>query len=247
MFRRALLQASRASRPGLQSSLAQAAARPSFPALRVPLATSRRSVTAPRWYSVATESSEGARDEASPAEVKSGEKDDVKATDPLRTELETKNKEIIDLKDKYLRSVAEYRNLQDRTKRDVQSAKDFAIQRFAKDLIDSVDNLDRALTTVPEDVLKRPSAEQTDKDLLNLYEGLKMTENILMQTLTKHGLQRFDPSEGGERFNPNLHEATFQTPVEGKEDGQVVHTQQKGFLLNGRVLRAAKVGVVKNS
>jgi molecular chaperone GrpE len=74
-----------------------------------------------------------------------------------------------------------------------------------------------------------------------------MTETILMQTLKKHGLERFDPSVEEEKFNPNLHEATFQTPVEGKEDGSVFTTQQKGFVLNGRVLRAAKVGVVKNS
>ena len=74
-----------------------------------------------------------------------------------------------------------------------------------------------------------------------------MTETILMQTLKKHGLERFDPSESGEKFNPNMHEATFQTKVEGKEDGDVFMTQQKGFSLNGRVVRAAKVGVVKNS
>ena len=74
-----------------------------------------------------------------------------------------------------------------------------------------------------------------------------MTETILMQTLKKHGLERFDPSENREKFNPNMHEATFQTKVEGKEDGDVFMTQQKGFVLNGRVVRAAKVGVVKNS
>jgi molecular chaperone GrpE len=66
-----------------------------------------------------------------------------------------------------------------------------------------------------------------------------MTETILMQTLKKHGLERFDPAEEGEKFNPNLHEATFFSPVEGKEDGTVFHTQQKGFLLNGRVLRVS--------
>ena len=66
-----------------------------------------------------------------------------------------------------------------------------------------------------------------------------MTDGILMQTLQKHGLERFDPSEKGEKFNPNLHEATFQTPVEGKEDGTVFHTQQKGFILNGRVVRVS--------
>ena len=68
-----------------------------------------------------------------------------------------------------------------------------------------------------------------------------MTERILMQTLKKHGLERFDPSEAGEMFDPNLHEATFQTKVEGKEDGTVFMTQQKGFLLNGRVIRVSDV------
>lgn len=130
--------------------------------------------------------------------------------------------------------MAEFRNLQDRTKRDVLSARDFAISRFAQDLVESVDNLDRALGTVPAEKLEPAGS---NKDLVNLYEGLKMTETILMQTLKKHGLERFDPSESGEQFNPNLHEATFQTPVEGKEDGSVFMTQQKGFMLNGRVLR----------
>ncbi len=68
-----------------------------------------------------------------------------------------------------------------------------------------------------------------------------MTERILMQTLKKHGLERFDPSEVGEKFDPNLHEATFQTKVEGKEDGTVFMTQQKGFVLNGRVVRVGDV------
>lgn len=58
-----------------------------------------------------------------------------------------------------------------------------------------------------------------------------------MQTLKKHGVERFDPAEKGEVFNPNLHEATFQTKVEGKEDGTVFTTMQKGFSLNGRVVR----------
>jgi molecular chaperone GrpE len=144
--------------------------------------------------------------------------------------------------DKYLRSVADFRNLQERTKREVQAAKDFALQRFAKDLVDSVDNLDRALTTVPPEKLK-----SDNNDLVTLHDGIKMTETILMQTLKKHGLERVDPSEAMEKFDPNKHEAVFMAPQPDKEDGVVFHTQQKGFTLNGRVLRAAKVGVVKNA
>ncbi len=125
--------------------------------------------------------------------------------------------------------------MQERTKRDVQAARDFAISRFATDLIESVDNLDRALSTVPAETLAREDGG--GPELKGLYEGLKMTETILMQTLKKHGLERFDPVEEGAKFDPRLHEATFQTKVEGKEDGDVFLTQQKGFMLNGRVLR----------
>ena len=155
--------------------------------------------------------------------------------------------------DKYLRSVADFRNLQDRTKRDTQAAQAFAIQRFVKDLIDSVDNLDRALDTVPAENLV-PAAGDDDadrisfrRDLINLHDGLKMTETILMQTLKKHGVERFDPAESGRagaapvKFDPHLHEAIFQAPVSDKEDGTVFHTQQKGFTLNGRVLRVRSV------
>jgi molecular chaperone GrpE len=131
----------------------------------------------------------------------------------------------------------------------MKQARDFAIQSFAKDLVDSVDNFDRALTVVPEEKLKAKEASEEQqsehlKDLVNLYEGLKMTETILLQTLKKHGLERFDPD--GEVFNPNEHEATFMTPMPDKEHNTVFHVQQKGFKLNGRVLRPAKVGVVKN-
>jgi molecular chaperone GrpE len=143
-----------------------------------------------------------------------------------------------------MRAVADFRNLQDRTAREMKGARDFALQKFAKDLVDSIDNFDRALTMVPEEKLKGEEKTEHQQDLVNLYEGLKMTESILMQTLKKHGLERFDPN--GEVFNPNEHEATFMTPMPDKDNNTVFHTQQKGFKLNGRVLRPAKVGVVKN-
>ncbi|KEF57867.1 molecular chaperone GrpE [Exophiala aquamarina CBS 119918] len=161
-------------------------------------------------------------------------------------------KEVVDLKDKYLRSVADYRNLQDRTKRDMDSAKQFAIQRFASDLLDSIDNLDRALTSVPKESIadSSSSADAADakKDLLSLYSGLKMTEEILLGTLKKHGLEKFDPTEGeGRKFDPNTDEATFFSKDPSKENGDIFFVQSKGFKLHGRVIRAAKVGVVKNS
>jgi molecular chaperone GrpE len=142
------------------------------------------------------------------------------------------------------------------------------------DLIESIDNLERALEAVPPEALSPdssstaehttsntssedsnaaasgeavPELDSLNKDLLNLHAGLKMTESILMSTLKKHGLERFDPQEEGRKFDPRLDEATFMTKVEGREDGDVFHTQSKGFILNGRVIRPAKVGVVRNS
>lgn len=127
----------------------------------------------------------------------------------------------------------------------MKSARDFAIQKFAKDLVDSVDNMDRALTMVLEKInALKAASEPVNEDLQNFYEGVKMTDGIMNATLAKHGLERFDPE--GDKFNPNEHEATFMTPMPDKEDNTVFHVQQKGFKLNGRVLRAAKVGVVKN-
>lgn len=136
------------------------------------------------------------------------------------------------LQDRLKRQIAEYRNLQEQTKREVAAAREFSLQRFAKDLLDSIDNLDRALDAVPAEKL---TADH--QDLVNLHSGLKMTEGILTATLKKHGMEKFDPT--GDKFDPNRHEATFQVPMPDKEDGSVFHVQSKGFLYNGRVLRVS--------
>lgn len=200
----------------------------------------------PRYYSTENgankEDAKKENDEAASKEAETPE-------DALKKELEAKNKEVVDLKDKYLRAVADFRNLQERTKRDMDNARTFAIQKFAVDLLESVDNFDRALSVVPADKL---SADQTEanKDLQELHQGLKMTENILLSALKKHGLERFDPLENADgqsqKFDPKLHEATFMAKMDGKENGDIMFVQSKGYSLNGRVLRAAKVGVVKN-
>ncbi|KAJ5755535.1 GrpE protein [Penicillium manginii] len=178
------------------------------------------------------------------------EQKDAPKEEQAQKKIEEKEKEIIDLKDKYLRSVADARNQQERSKRDMDGAKKFAIQGFAKDLLESIDNFDRALLAVPAEKLTAAETEE-NKDLLDLVAGLKMTENILMNTLERHGLERFDPGElvdgKPQKFDPNLHEATFMAKSENHDDGAVMYVQSKGFRLNGRILRAAKVGVAKNN
>jgi molecular chaperone GrpE len=192
-----------------------------------------------RWHS-----SEAAKENGAEAKKAEGEAEAESPEAVRKKHLEAKDAVAKDFKDRYLRSVADFRNLQDRTAREMKAARDFAIQKFAKDLVESVDNFDRALSMVPEEKLKSQVESEHLKDLVSLHEGLKMTETILLQTLKKHGLERFDPD--GEVFNPNEHEATFMTPMQDKEHNTVFHTQEKGFKLNGRILRPAKVGVVKN-
>ena len=139
--------------------------------------------------------------------------------------------------------MADFLNLQERTKRDMDNARNFAIRKFAVDLLESIDNFDRALLAVPEEKLNGAAAEE-NKDLQELVTGLRMTQHILMNSLKKHGVERFDPSDRTEdgkaqKFDPNLHEATFMAKSEGMDDGDVMYTQSKGFTLNGVVLRVS--------
>ncbi|KAK3387628.1 GrpE-domain-containing protein [Podospora didyma] len=235
MFRQTISTPSRAIGSSLRLAAQRQVARPQF--YRAPAAATGAIALRPRFYSSEAETKEGEVKDASATEA-----NDAEAA--LKKQLEAKDAEARDWKDKYLRSVADFRNLQERTAREMKSTRDFAIQKFAKDLVDSVDNFDRALTMVPNEKLNAEEKNEDIRDLVNLYEGLKMTENILMETLKRHGLERFDPH--GEKFNPNEHEATFMTPMADKDNNVVILTQQKGFKLNGRVLRPAKVGVVKN-
>lgn len=155
----------------------------------------------------------------------------------LQSKLAQKDKDLADMKNYYARAIADFRNLQETTKNEIQKAKDFALQKFAKDLLESVDNFGLALGSI------NPEAAKDDKDLQNLVEGVTMTKNIFEKTLAKHGINKIDPV--GEPFDPNQHEAIFEIPQPDKEAGTVFHVQQVGYTLNSRVLRPAKVGLVK--
>ncbi|KAM3440783.1 hypothetical protein MY4824_001910 [Beauveria thailandica] len=241
MLRQAAAALPRSLRAGApRASASQLLVRPQAYAVATTPALRSFQPAALRWYSEVRED----KADDSKTEIK----EEIPVSDEvseLKKSLEAKDAEAREWKDKCLRTVADFRNLQDRTQREVKTARDFAIQKFAKDLVDSVDNLDRALANVPTDKIKAAEKNDDLKELVNLYEGLKMTESILIQTLAKHGLERLEPE--GEKFNPNEHEATFMTPQPDKENNTVFFVQQKGFKLNGRVLRAAKVGVVKNA
>ncbi|TKA77248.1 hypothetical protein B0A55_06148 [Friedmanniomyces simplex] len=247
MIQRSLLRSLQsATRPAQPLRLAQRSHSTTFSPLRTAAPSASQQLPARRWHSQAQEAKKDDTVEEQADAQGQGDKASGAApqADATQKQLEAKDKEVIELKDRLMRQVADYRNLQDQTRREIQAAKDFALQRFAKDLLDSVDNFDRALSGVEAGKLEGESA---DKDLVALHSGLRMVEQILMTTLKKHGMERFDPAETADKFDPNKMEATFQAPQQGKEDGSVFFTQQKGFTLNGRVLRAAKVGIVRNS
>lgn len=193
-----------------------------------------------RFYSEEKKQPEEQEQEATSTENPAETEEANDELSQLQQKYEAKDKELALLKEKFQRKVADFENLQKSTEKTVKSAKDFALQSFAKDLLESLDNFDRALTAVPEE--KRDDSEN-HKELVDLYTGIKMTQDVFEKTLAKYGLVKVEPLD--EKFDPNVHEATFQVPQPDKEPGTVFHVQQPGYSLNNRVIRAPKVGVVK--
>ena len=150
--------------------------------------------------------------------------------------------QIKDLKDNLLRSLAEQENTRRIAARDVANAKSYAISSFAKSLLDTSDNLARALESVPPELRHDHDSHPV---LATLYEGISMTEDGLNKAFAKNGLVKFGVR--GEKFDPNLHEALFEYPDPDCDAGNIGQVMKVGFTLNNRVLRPAEVGVVKAS
>jgi len=150
--------------------------------------------------------------------------------------------QVKDLKDQLIRSFAEQENIRKIAKRDMQSARLFAITSFAKSLLDTSDNLTRALESVPED-MDGKSNEEVKNILKTLYEGIQMTEKGLMKAFEKNGLKRY--GSVGDQFDPNKHDALFEYVDKDKTAGTIGAVMKKGFMLHDRSVRAAEVGVVK--
>eukprot|EP00126_Sphaerothecum_destruens_P015081 Sdes_comp8994_c0_seq1m407 len=148
-----------------------------------------------------------------------------------------------EMKDKYLRSLAEMENVRTRSEIQVKNAKAFGNQSFSKDLINVADVLRLAIQSVPTDALKSSQGTDCGKLLTGLYEGIVMTENQLHKVFQDNGLKSFSPL--GEKFDPNFHEAMFEVDDPSKEASTVGVVVKTGYTLHERVLRAAQVGVVK--
>jgi molecular chaperone GrpE len=153
--------------------------------------------------------------------------------------IENQDKQIQELKDQLLRSLAEAENLRKRTIKEISDAKKYSHISFVRDLVSSVDNLQRALEVVPED------KSQLSEPIKNLIIGLEIVEKEIINTFDKHSLKLINPL--GDKFDYNLHQAMFEVPTNEKEPGYVVEVSQKGYLLHDRLVRPAMVGISKKS
>ena len=149
--------------------------------------------------------------------------------DQLKTQIEeAANKE----QDILLRSRAEIENLRRRTEQDVEKAHKFALEKFSKDILNTIDNLERALAT---------PANKEDESVKALFDGVELTLKELVSTVGRFGVEAVGVV--GEAFNPDLHQAISMQPAEGFETNQISVVLQKGYTLNGRVIRPAMVMV----
>ena len=156
----------------------------------------------------------------------------------IEERFENRNKEIQELKDQLLRSLAEAENLRKRTIKEISDAKKYSHISFVRDLVSSVDNLQRAIEVVPED------KSQLSEPIKNLIIGLEIVEKEIINTFEKHNLRQISPLN--EKFDYNLHQAMFEKPSKDFESGEVCEIVQDGYKFHDRLLRPAMVGIAKN-
>jgi molecular chaperone GrpE len=147
------------------------------------------------------------------------------------TRLEAENAQ---LKEQALRLAAEAENTRRRAEREMNDARAYAIQRFARDLLGVADNLSRALKATP--------TADSDPAFKNLALGIEMTEKELLGAFERNGLKKLEPAPG-DRFDPNLHQAVMEQPTPDVAPGAIAQTMQAGWELFSRVVRPAMVVV----
>ncbi len=140
---------------------------------------------------------------------------------------------VLDQKDAVVRAKAEVDNIRRRSAQDVDKAHKFALEKFAAELLPVVDNLERAIAAVDKE-------DETQKAML---EGIELTLSSFLSTLEKFDVKAVDPQD--QPFNPELHQAMAMQEVEGVAPNTVIAVMQKGYELNGRLIRPAMVMVSK--
>lgn len=148
-------------------------------------------------------------------------------------QVEALRQELAETREQALRTAAEAQNIRRRAEIDAENARKFAIERFARDLLPVVDNLERALASV----------DTKDESMAAVLEGVELTHRSFTDMLERHNLKVINPE--GEPFDPQLHEAISMVESPDAEPNSVIQVVQKGYTLNDRLLRAAMVVVSK--
>ncbi len=175
----------------------------------------------------------GADAEGGPAEAGASADAEGGAPDPM----ETLRRENAELKDKMMRAVADAENTRRRAEKDAADARKYAASTLVKELLPAVDNLRRAVDSVPEAI----TAE--NEQVNNLVVGVEMTEKQILEAFEKAGIHRIDPQ--GEKFSYERHQAISETADTDLPDGTVAQVLQPGYMLHDRLLRPAMVVVAK--
>lgn len=140
---------------------------------------------------------------------------------------------VADQKDSVIRAKAEVDNMRRRAAQDVEKARKFALEKFAGEMLTTVDNLERALQSI----------DKEDESNKAIVEGIELTHQGLLSSLEKSGVTSIDPQD--QPFNPEQHQAMSMQVVEGVAPNTVIAVMQKGYELNGRLIRPAMVMVSK--
>lgn len=149
--------------------------------------------------------------------------------DMLAAQVEALEQEVAEAKDQVLRAAAETQNVRRRAEQEAEKARKFALERFVKELLPVVDTLEKALEAMTD------AASEAHR------EGVAMTLKLQLDAMAKFGVEQIDPA--GEPFDPQLHEAMAMVPNPELEPNSVMEVIQKGYQLNGRLVRPAMVVV----
>lgn len=152
----------------------------------------------------------------------------------LQEALEEANRQASDNWDRFMRAQAELDNVQKRNRRDLENARKFALEKFVIELLAVRDSLEMGLA--------HTKGEDVDPD--KLREGSELTLRMLMQVMEKFSVDEIDPA--GEAFDPKVHEAVAMVPSAEVEPNSILEVHQKGYLLNDRLIRPARVVVAKS-
>ena len=146
--------------------------------------------------------------------------------------------EVADLKDRLLRALADAENTRRRAERDRLDASQYAVTKFARDMLQIADNFARALAACPREKL-----DAADPQVKAVIEGVEVTERQLLSTLERYGVKLIESD--GAKFDPNLHQAIAEVPGEGRPAGTIVNVVQQGYTIGDRLLRPAMVTVAR--